>query len=65
MYGKRKFITSLIMGGGMLFCNSILCYLGKINGAEYVSGLMPTVAVVGFFFGANAVKAFSPNGDKQ
>lgn len=59
LYGKRKFYTSLIVSCGMLLLNGFLCYAGKISGAEYISGLMPTCAVVGFFFGANAVKAFS------
>jgi hypothetical protein len=61
LYGKRKFYASLIMGGGMLVSNSVLCYLGKISGAEYIAGLTPTLLVVGLFFGTNAVKAFAPN----
>ena len=59
LYGKRKFYASLIISCGMLVSNSVLCYLGKISGSEYVSGLTPVLFVVGLFFGANAVKAFA------
>jgi len=62
LYGRRKFYASLIVSCGMLVSNSLLCYLGKISGAEYISGLMPTFLVVGLFFGANAIKAFAPGG---
>lgn len=50
--GKRKFLITLVV----IACASVLVYFGKINSDNWVEGVK---WVVGFFMGANVLKATS------
>ena len=63
--GKRKLIAALIFSCGCLLSCTTLAWAGKINGAEYNSGLTTAGLAIMAYLGANAVQKFSPNGSKS
>ena len=60
--GKRKLAATLVYTGLCFAAGSVLVYLGKISGNEFVSVVWASCTVVGAFLGANVVNAFTGRG---
>jgi hypothetical protein len=57
IHGKRKLYATLVYCLGSIGIGSILVSIGKIDGAEYISGLGTAQYVVMTYLGVNAAGA--------